>query len=227
MNVDCVIPALNEAASLPSLLDELSRSRARRVVVVDNGSRDATAEVARAGGAEVVAEPRRGYGSACLAGIAHLASSPPDVVVFLDGDCADDPRALDELVAPIERDRADLVVGSRTLGRREPGALTPQQRVGNALAVALIRGLYRHRFTDLGPFRAIRFPSLQALGMRDRDFGWTVEMQVKALRRGLRVVEVPVDYRRRRAGQSKVSSTVRGTIGAGCKIVWTILRHAR
>ncbi len=228
MIVDCLIPARDEEAALPSVLRDLASERVRSVVVVDNGSRDATAEVARRGGAEVVREPRRGYGAACLAGIAHLAAraDPPDVLVFLDGDHADDPRDLARLTAPIEAGAADLVIGSRTLGRSEAGALTPQQRVGNALAVALIRGLYRHRFTDLGPFRAVRFPSLLALGMADRDYGWTAEMQVKACRRGLRVVEVPVAYRRRRAGRSKVSATVRGTVGAGWKIVWTILRHA-
>jgi glycosyltransferase involved in cell wall biosynthesis len=226
LTVDVVIPARDEEGALPGVLAEIPK-RVRRVVVGDNGSRDRTAEVARAGGAEVVSEPRLGYGAACLAALAHIrASGPPDVVVFLDGDHADDPKEIDALLQPIEEQRADLVIGSRTLGRREAGALTPQQRFGNALAVALIAALYRHRFTDLGPFRAIRWPSLEALAMRDCDYGWTAEMQVKALKRGLRCTEVPVDYYRRRAGRSKVASTVRGTIGAGYKILTTIGRYA-
>ena len=226
MKVDCLIPARDEEGALPGVLAAIPGGIVRRVIVVDNGSRDRTAEVARAAGAQVISEPARGYGAACLAGIGYLALDPPDILVFLDGDHADDPRELPSLVAPIERGEADLVIGSRTLGRCERGALTPQQRAGNALAVALIRVAYRHHFTDLGPFRAIRFPSLLALEMRDRDYGWTVEMQVKALRRKLRVIEAPVSYRRRRAGASKVSATVRGTIGAGGKILWTIARHA-
>jgi glycosyltransferase involved in cell wall biosynthesis len=227
--VDAIIPARDEEGALGGVLGEL-RGRVRRAIVVDNGSRDATAAVARAGGATVVAEPRRGYGAACLAGIAFLRALPdgerPGAVLFLDGDGADDARQAGALIDPIARGAADLVIGSRTLGRRERGALTPQQRAGNAVATALIGALYRHRFTDLGPFRAIRFPSLIGLAMDDRDYGWTVEMQVKALKQGLRVAEVPVDYRRRRAGESKVSSTVAGTIGAGGKILYTILRHA-
>lgn len=226
MTVDVVIPARDEEGALPGVLADIPK-RVRRVVVADNGSRDRTAEVARAGGAEVVYEPEPGYGAACLAALAHLArTGPPDVVVFLDGDHADDPREIGALLAPIDEGRADLVIGSRTLGRREPGALTPQQRFGNALAVALIGLLYRHRFTDLGPFRAVRWPALEAIGMRDRNYGWTAEMQVKALKRGLACVEVPVDYYRRRAGKSKVASTVRGTIGAGYKILSTIGRYA-
>jgi glycosyltransferase involved in cell wall biosynthesis len=226
VTVDVVIPARDEEGALPGVLADIPK-RVRRVVVADNGSRDRTAEVARAGGAEVVYEPEPGYGAACLAALAHLArTGPPDVVVFLDGDHADDPREIGALLAPIDEGRADLVIGSRTLGRREPGALTPQQRFGNALAVALIGLLYRHRFTDLGPFRAVRWPALEAIGMRDRNYGWTAEMQVKALKRGLACVEVPVDYYRRRAGKSKVASTVRGTIGAGYKILATIGRYA-
>lgn len=228
MIVDVIIPALDEEASLPAVLAALPGGWVREVVVVDNGSRDGTAAVARAAGATVVSEPRRGYGSACLAGLRHLRgrASPPEAVAFLDGDGSDDPAELPALLRPIARGEADLVIGSRTLGERERGALSPQQRAGNRLASLLIRALYGHRCSDLGPFRAVRFPSLMALDMRDRGYGWTVEMQVKALRRGLRVVEVPVRYRRRRAGRSKVSGTVRGTLGASGKILFTIARHA-
>jgi len=223
--VDAVLPALDEERSLPPVLEAL-RHKVRRAIVVDNGSRDRTAEVARRSGAEVVVEPRRGYGAACLAGIARLAADPPDVVAFLDADGSDDPDELPSLLGPIARGEADLVLGSRTLGPREPGSLSLQQRAGNALATGLIAHLFKHRYSDLGPFRAIVFEKMRDLGMRDRGYGWTVEMQVRALRSGLRVVEVPVRYRRRTAGRSKVSRTLRGTVGAGATILWTIARHA-
>ncbi len=225
MKVDVVIPALNEEAALGHVLRELPRERVRRVVVGDNGSTDRTAEVARAAGAEVVHEPRRGYGAACLAALSLLADDPPDVVVFLDGDRSDRPEQLERLLGPIERGEADFVVGSRTLGRRESGSLTPQQRVGNAVACLALRGLYGVRYTDLGPFRAIRYETLRSLGMRDPDYGWTVEMQIKAARLGVRHAEVPVDYRRR-VGESKVSGTLRGTVGASVKILGWLARHA-
>ena len=227
--VDVVIPALDEERSLPLVLAALPRPPVRRVVVADNGSTDGTARVAALGGAEVVAAARRGYGSACLAGLAHLRRAdppgPPDVVVFVDADYSDHPDELPRLLAPIVAGQADLVIGSRILGRREPGALLPQARAGNLVACALIRLLYGHRYTDLGPFRAVRWAALERLGMRDPDFGWTAEMQVKALRRGLRVTEVAVSYRRR-VGVSKITGTVAGTLRAGYKILWTVLRHA-
>lgn len=237
--VDVLIPALNEEASLPLVLSDLSGLRRpgtegaardapplRRIVVIDNGSTDGTARVAREAGAVVVEAPRPGYGSACLAGLAWLrGNEPPDVVVFLDADYSDHPEELPRLVAPILDGHAELVIGSRALGRREPGALLPQARAGNRVACWLIRVLYRHRYTDLGPFRAVAWTALERLGMSDPDFGWTAEMQVKALRYGLAVTEVPVSYRRR-VGVSKITGTVRGTILAGYKILLTVLRHA-
>lgn len=216
-----VIPALNEEKSLPLVLAALPR--VDDVIVVDNGSTDGTAAVAAAGGARVVREPRRGYGSACLAGISALRD--PDVVVFVDADFSDHPDELPNLVAPIAEGRADMVIGSRALGNREKGALLPQARFGNMLACFLMRVIYGHRYTDLGPFRAIRFESLKKIGMRDRNFGWTVEMQIRALRHGLRVAEVPVSYRKR-VGVSKITGTLSGTIRAGYKILYTIFRHA-
>lgn len=225
MQIDVVIPALNEELALPQVLREIPRPPVRRVVVADNGSTDATADVARAHGAEVVTEPERGYGAACLRALAHLSLNPPDVVVFLDGDHSDHPAELPLLIDPISNHRADMVVGSRALGRREPGSLSPQQRVGNAIACHALRILYGARYTDLGPFRAIRWDTLQSLNMRDRNFGWTVEMQIKAARLDVRAMEVPVSYRAR-VGVSKVSGTLRGSVGAGVKILWLLGRYA-
>ena len=218
-----VIPALDEEQAIGKVLRDIPEG-ASQVVVVDNGSRDRTAEVARGLGAEVVAEPRRGYGQACLTGIAQL--DRPDIVVFLDGDYSDYPEEMSALVAPLLTGEADLVIGSRTLGQREKGALLPQARFGNWLSTLLIRLLFGVSFTDLGPFRALSFEALQRLAMQDRDFGWTVEMQVKAARLGLRAVEVPVRYRRR-IGTSKITGTLSGTLRAGHKILWTIFRYAR
>jgi len=226
LSIDVVIPAFDEERSLPLVLADLPRPPVRRVVVADNGSRDATARVATEGGAIVVDAPVRGYGSACLAALDWLRThEPPEVVVFVDADYSDHPDELPRLVAPIADDEADLVIGSRMLGQREPGALLPQARAGNFVACTLVRLLYRHRYTDLGPFRAIRWTALERLEMADRDFGWTAEMQVKALRHGLRVSEVPVSYRRR-VGVSKITGTLRGTVMAGVKILWTVFRHA-
>lgn len=191
--------------------------------MVDNGSTDGTARVARDHGAAVLDEPRRGYGRACLRAIAELPAGT-DTVVFMDADGSDDPREARNLLEPIEQGRADIVLGSREMGRRESGSLTKHQRFGNALATWLIHLLHGHRYTDLGPFRAIRASSLASLGMRDPDYGWTIEMQIKALRAGLRVMEVPVSYRKRRAGVSKVSGNLWGSFAAGVKILWTIAR---
>ena len=224
MKAALIIPALDEEAAIASTLYETPRELFHSIIVVDNGSTDGTAKAAEAAGARVVREPRRGYGAACLAGIAAL-SSEVDAVVFMDADGSDLPSDAGRLLAPIADDEADLVLGSRELGQAEPGALGPHQRFGNRLAVALIRALLGHRYTDLGPFRAIRRSSLEELEMRDRDYGWTIEMQIKAVRRGLRIQEIPVAYRRRRAGESKVSGNVWGSFAAGCKILWTVARR--
>jgi glycosyltransferase involved in cell wall biosynthesis len=223
MRVVVVIPALDEERSLPLVLAEIPRPPVDEVVVVDNGSRDGTARVARAAGATVVSEPRAGYGRACLAGLAYLAPAPPDIAVFLDADYSDRPRELPDLIEPILANRADLVIGSRVLGERERWALLPQARWGNWLATRLIQLLFHVKFTDLGPFRAVRFETLTALEMRDTDYGWTAEMQAKAARAGVRTVEVPVSYHRR-VGRSKVTGTLRGTVLAGWKILSTIVR---
>jgi glycosyltransferase involved in cell wall biosynthesis len=217
-----VIPALNEERSLPLVLDELPPVGA--VIVADNGSTDRTAEVARAGGARVVAAPRRGYGSACLAGIAAARALDPEVLVILDGDHSDHPGELSLLVDPVLGGEADLVLGDRTR-RADPGSLTAQQRWGNRLATALIARRCGHRYRDMGPFRAVRFSSLEALEMEDPTWGWNVEMQLKAVQRGLRVLEVPVRYRPR-IGTSKISGTVSGVARAGVKILWAVHRYA-
>jgi len=223
VRVAVVIPVFNERDSLPLVVGDIPREAVGEIVVVDNGSTDDTRLVASGLPVRLVREERRGYGSACLAGIAALEASPPEVVVFLDGDFSDHPEELPRLTGAIAAG-ADLAIGSRVLGSREPGALLPQARLGNALACLLIRLFFRHRYTDLGPFRAIRWEALRSLGMEDRDFGWTVEMQLKALKKGLTVVEVPVSYRRR-VGVSKITGTLTGTLAAGRKILWTIARY--
>lgn len=224
MKVGVIIPALNEEKSLPLVLKALPS--VAQVVVVDNGSTDQTALVAAALGAVVVRENRRGYGSAVQAGIRQLALDPPEVAVVLDADFSDDPGELPLLLEPLQTNRADMVIGSRTLGRRERGALLPQQRFGNWLATRLIAHHYGLHFTDLGPFRALRFPALLALDLRDPDFGWNVEMQIRAIQAGLRIVEVPISYRKR-VGVSKISGTIRGSIAAGHKILTTLHRLRR
>jgi glycosyltransferase involved in cell wall biosynthesis len=223
MKASVIIPVFNERASLPLVVADIPRALVSEVVVVDNASTDGTDLIAQHLPVRLVREPRRGYGSACLAGIAALAADPPDVIVFLDGDYSDHPEEMARLLEAVAAG-ADLVIGSRTLGDREPGALLPQARAGNLLACFLIRLLYGYRFTDMGPFRAVRWGAYRRLGMRDTNFGWTCEMQVKAVRQRLRIAEVPVSYRRR-VGVSKITGTVSGTLKAGYKILWTIARY--
>jgi len=227
-DVVVVIPAFNEEQAIPLVLRDLPL--VGYVIVVDNGSTDRTLEVAEQAGARVVAEPRRGYGSACLAGLNELnrlidaGHITPRVVVFVDADYSDHPDQLPELVEPILADRADFVLGSRMLGEREPGAMPPQSLYGNRLACWLMKWLFGVRYTDLGPFRAISYPHLLQLEMADINFGWTVEMQIKAARKKLRILELPVRYRCR-IGSSKISGTFRGSVAAGYKILYTIAKY--
>ncbi len=225
-----IIPARNEEASLPLVLSDLPP--VSRVIVVNNGSTDQTAAVANQYNAQVVNEAEPGYGAACLAGLAELDRSvsagvlkEPKIVVFLDADYSDHPELLPQLAAPVISGEADFVLGSRLLGIREAGAMTPQSVFGNRLACFLMRRLWGARYTDLGPFRLIRYDLLRALGMKDRNFGWTIEMQIKATAAGLRILEIPVPYRRR-IGKSKISGTLSGSIKAGAKILFTIAKYA-
>jgi hypothetical protein len=225
MRILVIIPAFNEARSIGQVISDLPRDLVDEIVVVNNASTDETEKNARSVGATVLRESRQGYGWACLCGIAYAVSKQPDVVVFLDGDYSDFPNEITQLVEPILEDRADFVIGSRMRGDREPGAMLPQAIFGNWLACGLIHLIWGERFTDLGPFRAIRFTDLMALGMEDKTYGWTVEMQIKAVRAGLRCAEVPVSYRKR-VGVSKITGTVAGTVKASYKILWTIARYA-
>jgi len=218
MIVIAIIPALNEEKSIGAVVSGLLRHGSDEVIVVDNGSEDSTPDVAREAGARVVAETRRGYGSACLAGIRALGQT--DVVVFADGDGCDDPSDLPALIRPILDGTADMVIGSRMSGLAERGALPAHSRFGNWLAGLLLRRMYGQRVTDMGPFRAMEFQSLRSLGMKDTGYGWTAEMQAKAALSGLRVVEIPVHYRRRSTGQSKITGSAAASAAAG----WVILR---
>ena len=220
--ISIIIPAYNEESSIGLVLDALPQEKLHEIIVVDNGSTDATARVAQEHGARVVKEPRKGYGSACLKGIDELDS--PDIVVFIDGDFSDFPEEIVLLIRPIENGEKDFVLGSRMILPKSQLALLPQARYGNRLAVFLIKLFFKHEFTDLGPFRAIRYSSLMSIGMKDMDFGWTVEMQIKAVRNGLRIQEVPVNYRKR-IGISKITGTILGTFRAGAKIIYTIFKY--
>jgi glycosyltransferase involved in cell wall biosynthesis len=225
MKTTVIIPALDEEASLPVVLAELPWSRLHQVIVVDNGSQDRTAEVAAAGGAVVVHEPRRGYGSACMAGV--QAAAEAEILVFLDGDGSFDATEIARLVTPIEAGEAGLVLGSRLSGEREPGAMPLHGVVGNWLVARMIGQLARLSLTDLGPFRAITRRALVQLGMEELTYGWPSEMIVKAAQRGIPIREIPVRYRRRHGGESKVSGTWRGTLGATYRIVRVTYKYAR
>lgn len=223
--IDVIIPAYNEEDSVAKVVRDIPKDWVRNIIVANNNSSDRTAVVARDSGAIVVDQPLSGYGNACLKGMEYVADEniKPDIIVFLDGDYSDYPEQLVELVQPIMKDEVDLVIGSRATGEMEKGAMMPQQIFGNWLATSLIKLIYGYEFTDLGPFRAIRYDKLMLIGMKDKTFGWTVEMQVKAAKLKLKCVEVPVKYRVR-IGVSKVSGTIKGTILAGHKILWTIFK---
>jgi len=225
--VDVIIPAFNEEKSIAKVIGDIP-SLVRHVVVANNNSTDRTAEVALAAGAKVVFEPQKGYGKACLTAMNWIKQQgvQPDILVFLDGDYSDYPQELEGLIAPIAQGKADLVLGSRAMGEREAGSMTIPQVFGNALATTLMRWMYGAKFSDLGPFRAIHWGKLIALGMVDQNFGWTIEMQIKAHQAGLNYLELPVRYRKR-IGVSKVSGTVKGVIGAGYKIIFTIFKYWR
>ena len=225
MRAALIIPALNEAECLPLLFDAMPPDLFRWIIVADNGSTDGTAAVARARGAIVVAEPERGYGAASLAALAALPAEA-EIVVWMQADLSEDPSQAAELMAPIRAGEADLVIGSRTLGTAAKGALLPHQQFGNRLACFLIRMFWGHRYTDLGPFRAIRRDALDRMRMADRNYGWTIEMQIKAVRMGLRVVELPVRYGVRVAGENKVSGNWRASARAGWIILRTVFRFA-
>ncbi len=225
MKTAIIIPALNEQESIRNVLEEIPAPYNQNVIVVDNGSMDLTPNLARGAGASVISAPERGYGAACLAGISLAKKEiDPDVYIFLDADYSDFPEDLTKIMEVLVQDAKDMVIGSR-VSRAEAGALLPQARFGNWLATSLLWLRFGYRFSDLGPFRVITREALEQLQMCDRNFGWTMEMQIKALRLGLNVGEVPVRYRQR-IGVSKITGTLKGTIAAGYKILWTLFRYS-
>jgi glycosyltransferase involved in cell wall biosynthesis len=223
--IDVIIPAYNEEKSIPKVIADIPKI-VRHVVVANNNSTDKTGEVAQSAGAVVVFEPQKGYGKACLTAMDWIKNQEiqPDIVVFLDGDYSDYPHEMMDLVQPILDGKAEMVIGSRALGQRESGSMTFPQVFGNWLATTMMKYIQGAKFSDLGPFRAIVWKKLLDLNMVDENFGWTIEMQIKAHKAGLRYSEVPVNYRRR-IGVSKVSGTVKGVIGAGYKIIFTIFKY--
>ena len=223
MIVSVVIPALNEQQTIADVVSEIPSALATEIIVVDNGSTDLTAQHARNAGARVVTEPRAGYGRACRAGFEAVAPDC-DIVVFLDGDGSDCPELMDQLVGPIFAGTHDFVIGSRIRGHREKGSMNFQQIVAGRVAGFLLRVLYGVRYTDMCPFRAIRYDSLKSLGMREETYGWNLEMQMRAARAGLRILEVPVSHRRRAGGESKVSGNIRATFLAAGRILTTLMK---
>lgn len=221
-----IIPAVNEEGSIGKVVDEIHKELVSEILVCNNGSTDKTTEVATAAGATVLDEPRAGYGWACLKGMEYASemNEKPDIICFIDGDYSDYPEEMTLVVAPIIEQNMDMVIGSRALGQKEKGSMTFPQRFGNWLATRLMRLFHRVRYTDLGPFRAIKYDKLMELGMVDKTYGWTIEMQIKAGKKKLKTCEVPVNYKKR-IGHSKVSGTVKGTIGAGYKIILTIFKY--
>jgi glycosyltransferase involved in cell wall biosynthesis len=223
-----IIPALNEERSIGKVISDIPESIVDEVVVVDNGSSDQTVQVAENAGATVLNQPVRGYGNACLKALNYFFEKDndrqPGIVVFMDGDYSDYPGEIPQIIDPIIKQDYDMVIGSRILGKRERGALTPQQRIGNIIATFLLSFFYKVNFTDLGPFRAIKFEKLIQMNMQDKTYGWTVEMQIKAAKLGFKSMEVPVSYRKR-IGKSKVSGTVSGVLKAGTKIIYTLFKY--
>ncbi|MBA3665189.1 MAG: glycosyltransferase family 2 protein [Bacteroidetes bacterium] len=221
-----IIPAFNEENSVANVIRDIPMDIVSEVIVVNNNSRDNTKLNAQKAGATVLDEKNQGYGFACLMGIAYARERipKPDIILFIDADYSDHPEEIKFLIKPIMEDDADMVIGSRALGNRQKGSMTPQQIVGNKLAINLLKLLYGVKYTDLGPFRAIKFDKLLELKMKDTTYGWTVEMQLKAAKRKMKITEVPVSYRKR-IGSSKISGTVKGTVMAGYKIITTIFKH--
>lgn len=225
MLIDVIIPAYNEEKSIAKVIQDIPEGLVRNVVVCNNNSTDNTKVVAQSAGAIVVDQSQKGYGIACLTAMDYIAKleTQPDIIVFIDGDYSDYPQEMPQLISPITNEGMDLVIGSRALGDMERGAMTPQQVFGNWLATNLIKMIYGYEFTDLGPFRAVRYDKLMEIDMKDQDFGWTVEMQVKAAKMKMKCTEVAASYKKR-IGVSKVSGTVKGTFMAGYKILWTIFK---
>lgn len=225
-NIVVIIPAFNEENSVAKVINDIPRNIVNEIIVVNNNSNDLTKVNAKNAGATVIDEPTQGYGNACLKGISYIKgiTTKPDIIVFIDADYSDYPEEIEQLISPIISQDYDMVIGSRALGNREKGSMTPQQIFGNWLATTLIKLLYKTSYTDLGPFRAIKYDKLIEIEMKDKTYGWTVEMQLKAAKQKLKVIEIPVKYRVR-IGHSKVSGTVKGTIGAGYKIIATIFKY--
>ena len=224
--IDVIIPAFNECSAIQHVIRDIPKDLIRNIIVVDNNSSDCTAQKAKEAGAIVLHESFQGYGASCLTGIAYstTCNPEPDIIVFLDGDYSDHPQEMTQIVQPIIQDNKDLVIGSRNNAKRESGSMTIQQVFGNWLATYLIKIFFQHTYTDLGPFRAIRTSALHQIQMQDKTYGWTVEMQIKALKHNLNVTECPVSYRNR-IGKSKISGTIKGTLLAGQKIISTIFKY--